>query len=202
MWAVHADADMRPLGNNTHKHTHTKKAYRHSGEWACAHACGMFEGRGLFWSWMRSRPCLRGGKRPQCRWSLQPQWSSAGWWCQQQAMHRDTHPHHPRHPHSNVPQLRHCSGPFHSPQAGLGTISLLRKKLCKSFHPLRWALGPLTWVDILICCRLSLRRPHPPVPPITERRDAWQKKKQMQPCWFAGGGQQWSSRRYGVESYR
>lgn len=41
----------------------------------------------------------------------------------------------------------------------LGIISFLHKKLCKSFHPVQWVLGPLTWADILIYCR------QPPTPP-------------------------------------
>lgn len=83
---------------------------------------------------------------------------------------RDTH--QPR-PHPNVPQLFHCSGPFHSPQAGLGIISLVRKKLCKSFYPPRCTQGPLTWVDILICCRQSL----PPPLPWQSREQHGKKKK-------------------------
>lgn len=38
----------------------------------------------------------------------------------------------------------------------LGIISFLHKKLCKSFHLVWWALGPLTWVDILIHHTASL----------------------------------------------
>lgn len=72
---------------------------------------------GAEWGHIRA---LGVGKSPCC-WSLQPQWSSAGWWCQQQAMQG-----HPPPPaptlmffnyaivlvHSIFPRLVEASSPF------------------------------------------------------------------------------------------
>lgn len=51
----------------------------------------------------------------------------------------------------------------------LGIVSFPHKKLCKSFHPVRWVLGPLTWVDIYW---FVVENPHLPG---RERRAAWKK---------------------------
>lgn len=159
MWAVHADADMLPPWNNTHAHKQSAQMQWCSRMWDVWRTWAILELNEVTsvpWGWEKA-PAV-GVSSPSDHQRDDDANSEP---C------RDTH--HPN-PRPNVPQLCHCSGPFHSPQAGLGIISLLRKKLCKSFHPLRCAQGPLTWVDILICCRQSL-------PAITEQRAAWKKKK-------------------------
>lgn len=193
-WAVHADADMRPLWINTHAHKQSTQT-----QW-WARVCSRMWDVWRTWAILELNEVtsVPSGweKAPRC-WSLQPPVVISV-----MMMPTASHAGTPTTPatHPNVPQLYHCSGPFHSPQAGLGIISLLRKKLCKSFHPPRCAQGPLTRVDILICCRQSLLA----APAITEQRAAWKKKKkkQIKPCWLAGGGQQWNSRKHGVELYR
>lgn len=121
---------------------------------------------------MRSYPCLRAGKRPLLLESPAPVVIS------EMMMPTASHAGTPTTPAPTLMFLNYAIvlGPFHSPQAGLGIISLLRKKLCKSFHPLRCAQGPLTWVDILICCRQSL--PAAPAPCHHSAESCMEKKRE------------------------
>lgn len=141
MWADHTE---RPQSLGKTENTHRR------GAWAFVYACGVVRGWGIFWSTvsqMRSHPCL--GERGLCggvsrpvdisemprptatQAGTPPQWSSITplFWV--------------------IPLSIGC----------LGIISLLHKKLCKSFHPAWCAQGPLTWVDILIYCRKSVPPP-------------------------------------------
>lgn len=132
-------------------HSHCENQKTHTNV-VCEHVCmlvGWLKG-GVFWSpfsWMRSHPCLR-GKRPLL-WGLQ---ASGHQW--------DARAH--SHTGRDSPQWSSITPLFWVIPLSLGwlgIISFLHKKLCKSFHPMRWVLGPLTWVDILICCRKTVPPP-------------------------------------------
>lgn len=112
-------------------------------EHLCMHV-GWFEGRGYSgahlaeWGHIHAqgkKPLLRGRRASGHQWDAQAQ-SHTG---------RDS-----------PPQLHHCSERFHSPQAGKASSSSSIKSFVKSFHPVPRVLGPLTWVDILICCRKTV----------------------------------------------
>lgn len=120
--------------------------------WCVSMCASMWDGWrvGVFWSpvsWMRSHLCLR-GKRPLL-WGLQ---ASGHQW----------HAHAHSHTGRDSPQWSSITPLFWAIPLSLdwlGIISFLHKKLCKSFHPVRWVLGPLTWIDILICCRKTVPPP-------------------------------------------
>lgn len=90
--------------------------------------------------WMRSHPCL--GEKA-CVVGSPGQRTSVR--CPGSQLHRQGLP-------PSDPQLHHCSERFHSPMTGKASSPLSTKSFVKSFHPVRWVLGPLTRVDILICC--------------------------------------------------
>lgn len=140
MWADHTEGP-QPLWKteNTHK----------CGVWACVYACGVVGGRGY------SRAQL-------AEWGHIHAWGGKVLCC---GVFRpvDISGHQAqRHTGRDSPQWSSITPLFwvipHS-LGWLGIISFLHKKLCKSFHPVRWVLGPLTWVDILICCRKTVPPP-------------------------------------------
>lgn len=144
-------------------HSHCEKQKSHKcGVWACVYACGMVGGRGYSaaeWghihAWGEKRPVL---------WGLQAsghQWDA----------HANSHTGRDSPQCSSITPL-FWAIPFSL--GWLGIISFLHKKLCKSFHPVRWVLGPLTRVDILICCRQFL----------SPTREASCMEKQMQAWWL------------------
>lgn len=116
--------------------------------WASMFLCGTGAGCSILESCLLNEATFRPGGKKASVMRSPGQWTPVR--CIGQQSHRQGLPTLPPPQWSSIEPLSWVI-PFSLDW--LGIISFLHKKLCKSFHPAWWALAPLIWVDILICCQ-------------------------------------------------